>query len=110
MSGTDKPHIVPELPETLDLNGEALELGSRVRSFSHDGRDVEGERASFVEGVLEGVCRDFPDCLRYAIKVDRHVSGGKESDRLVGEHVFPPLNGTPSWLGGETSGVEKIGT
>jgi hypothetical protein len=105
--------ILEQLPETRDVNDNPIELGARVRSFDfahHDGigRDLEGERAAYVEGVVEGSCEDFGDCTRYAIRVERQVAGGLEVDHLVGERVFPPLNGTKTWLGSETCGVEKI--
>jgi hypothetical protein len=109
MSFKKRAAIEQDLPETRDRNDAVLEVGARVRSFDFPdvARELEGERACYVEGVVEGVCRDFPDCPRYAIKVDRQVFAGKETDHLVGEHVFPPLNGTPTWLGGTTDAVEK---
>jgi hypothetical protein len=105
-----EPRIEKDLPETADRNGEALELGARVRSFDFpwQTREAEGETACYVEGVLEGVCRDFPDCPRYAIKVDRQLFAGERRDDLVGEWVFPPLNGTPGMFTKKCDGVEKV--
>jgi len=85
----------------------AIETGDRVRSYDFPGfRDD-----SYVEGVVEGVTdpdthEHFRDCARYVIRVERQVAGGQEVDYLVGELVYPPLNGTPSMLGGVTNGVE----
>lgn len=107
-----KPKIEVDLPETRDRNGAVIVVGARVRSFDfpyrEDTRVAEGESACYVEGVVEGVCRDFPDCPRYAIKVDRQLFAGEERTELVGEHCFPPLNGTSAMFGGECDGVEKV--
>ena len=107
------PKITKALPETQDRAGRVINVGSRVRSYDFAdgefGRDSEGERACYAEGVVEGVCENFFDCPRYAIRVERRMFGGKERPALnVGEHVFPPLNGTPSWTGQKCDGVEVL--
>lgn len=106
-------------------------VGDRVRSFdfarpgTDDGRDLEGERACYMEGVVEAIVREdghgvrFPDCDRYRIRVDRIVFAGHEQTPESpmwayrfppGEDplVFPPVNGTPT-MGGTCDGVEVIG-
>ncbi len=91
-----------------------IQVGDRVRSFDFAdtfedgeqfGRDLEGERACYVEGRVEEFVR-VEGCLRYRILVDRDVFGGKESDRRVGRYVTPPVNGTPKSFGGVTEFVE----
>ena len=73
--------------------------GTRVRSFDFDGRDVEGERACFVEGTVVGF-RELEGCTRYDIIVDRRVFGGEDCAlSMDGERVFPPVNGTPRCSG-----------
>ena len=94
----------------------SISIGSRVRSFdfagnltdgTRTGRDLEGERACFVEG--EVVAFDHQEgCKRYRILVDYDVFGGEESSRRVGTLVYPPVNGTPSFLGGVTDFVEEL--
>ena len=91
--------------------------GSKVRSFDFSqtfsgevfGRDLEGKRASYVEGRVVSI-QIHPhfgyDC--YEILVERDVFGGKESDRRVGRKVYPPVNGTPKSLGGECDSVELL--
>ena len=88
-----------------------IQVGDRVRSFdfstSPGGRDLEGERACYVEGRVEDLV-EVEGCLRYRILVDRDVFAGEESDRRVGRHVTPPVNGTRSTLGGATDFVELV--
>jgi len=93
-----------DLPSTYDNDNNALEIGTRVRSFDfpfNEESKEEGPRACWIEGPIEGVCRDFPDCPRYVIRVDRQVFAGKEKTDLIGECIYPPLNGTPRSFGGE---------
>ena len=82
--------------------------GTRVRSFDFDGRDVEGERACFVEGTVVGFC-ELEGCTRYDIIVDRRVFGGEDCALSAdGERVFPPVNGTPKLFGGVCDGVVAL--
>ena len=87
-------------------------IGTRVRSFDFTGpgeygRDLEGERACYVEG--EVVAFDhLQGCPRYRILVDRDVFGGKEEETRLGDLVYPPINGTPTWGGNITNYVEAI--
>ncbi len=103
--------IESDLPFTRDSHGRPIVVGSIVRSFDFDGLGeaaVEGERACFVEGEVIGVSRDGWDCPRYAIRPIRRVFAGKELPEERLETVFPPLNGTDAWLGGETKGVVVV--
>ena len=81
----------------------SISVGDRVRSFdfatSPGGRDLEGERACYVEGVVEDLVR-IDGCLRYKILVERDVFGGKEGSTRVGRYMHPPVNGTPRLIGG----------
>lgn len=89
-------------------------IGSRVRSFDFPhNRDVEGERACYVEGTVTAIgwMDVFPDCPRYEIRVERIVFGGEEIalNRDSRTHVYPPANGTRSLLSGDlTDGVVLI--
>ena len=93
-----------------------IEIGNQVRSFDFAltlddgaqlGRDLEGERACYVEGVVESFI-ELEGCQRYKIRVDRDVFGGEESDRRVGNMIYPPVNGTPKLLGRVTDYVELV--
>ena len=88
-----------------------IQVGSKVRSFDFDaapgGRSLEGPRACYVEGTVIGFVK-HEGCDRYEIRVERDVFGGEDSDRRIGRVVIPPLNGTPSMLGGTTNFVELV--
>ncbi len=81
----------------------SIQVGDRVRSFdfatSPGGRDLEGERACYVEGVVEELVR-VDGCLRYKIRVERDVFGGEDCTVRVGRYCHPPVNGTPRLIGG----------
>ena len=85
-----------------------VKVGTRVRGYDFDNRNLVGDRASYIEGVIESIGVFSEGCDRYAIRVDRDVFGGKESKARVGQLVFPPLNGTPSLFGGVTNFVEVL--
>lgn len=88
---------------------DEIKVGSRVRSFDFFHRDLEGERACYVEGVVETVGEVIEGCPRYAIRVTRSVFGGKPSKRYSEDAVvYPPVNGTPSLLSGLTNYVELL--
>ena len=83
-----------------------IKVGDKVRSFDFPhSRDVDGDRACYVEGVVEGF-KEVEGCERYVVRVDRKVFTGKEED-ILGRYpyVFPPVNGTPRLLGGVCDGV-----
>jgi hypothetical protein len=108
-----EPVIEADLPSTTDSSEAEIVVGARVLSFDFpmvEQTMVEGEHACWYEGVVEGICRNlFHDCPRYAIRVERQVFAGKEVEDLIGEHIFPPLNGLEQTLSsGLTCGVELI--
>ena len=81
-------------------------VGDRIRSFDFanapGGRDLEGPRACYVEGlVAEFVTGE--GTLRYRVLVDREVFGGKECTVRVDRYAHPPVNGLP--CAGDTEGV-----
>ena len=88
-----------------------IKVGSKVRSFDFArgdrGRQLEGERACYIEGVVEGF-KDLEGCERYVIRVDRKVWAGEEVEKPYRGHVYPPVNGTPTSLGGVCDGVELV--
>ena len=84
-------------------NHENFILGQKVRSFDFDGRDLEGERACYVEGTVSYTDKKGV----YAIAVNKTVFGGEVKPTPAGKIVYAPLNGTPT-IGGFTNGVELI--
>lgn len=51
------------------------------------------------------------DCPRYKIRVLTRVWDGQVENfekEMPDGYVYPPVNGTPTWLGGETNGVVKV--
>jgi hypothetical protein len=89
-----------------------IKVGDRVRSFDFGSREVVGETACFVEGVVRNITHPsvdtkFRDCPHYEIRVDRRVFAGDEiNGAIIGGLVYPPVNGTPSTFGGVTNYVE----
>ena len=82
-----------------------LNVGERVRSFDFDSRELKGESACYIEGIIEKVNGV------YKIKVERQVFAGEEisgAGSLVGKYVFPPINGSRKLFGGEFNAVVKI--
>ena len=88
-----------------------VQVGDRVRSFDFIqgdfGRDLEGERACYVEGVVEALV-EREGCPRYEIRVELDIFGGDECNHRVGNLVYPPVNGTPHLFGGSCDNVEKL--
>lgn len=96
---------------TTDLNGQPIAVGTRVRSYDFPlmtreglalGMETEGERACYMEGVIEAIGEDdLEGCRRYRILVDRIVRSGVEAPVNVvdGQRplIYPPLNGTPTF-------------
>lgn len=82
-------------------------VGDKVRSFDfHYMRDLEGPRSCYMEGQVVGLER-IEGCWRYKIEVTRCVGGGKERSDFPAV-IYPPVNGTPTWTGRVTDGVEVI--
>ena len=84
-----------------------IKIGNKVRSFDfHYMRDLEGPRSCYMEGVVTGI-EEVRGCDRYVIVVDRCIAAGKERSDFP-EVIYPPVNGTPTWMGRVTDGVEVI--
>jgi len=81
--------------------------GDLVRSFDFESRDLDGSRACYIEGIVEGIEEDggngYP---AYRIRVSRRVIGGKETP--FEGRVYPPVNGTERLFGGVTDFVTLI--
>lgn len=88
--------------EKLDLSNDEnevfdeIKVGDKVKSFDFKGIDsayIQGEVTGFE--IMEG-------CKRYVIKTEKRIFDGKEI-ALADDHpektVYPPVNGTPSFLG-----------
>jgi hypothetical protein len=88
-----------------------IQVGDKVRSFDFAqgdfGRELYGDRACYVEGVVESFV-EREGCPRYEVRVEVDVFGGEESDRRVGNLVYPPVNGTPKSFGGACDNVELV--
>ena len=102
-----------------DIHGRPIEIGTRVRS--HDfafglkgrtapmGMEREGDMASYVEGVVTAIGEvSIEGCPRYTITPFIRVVRGRAEDAEGGHPIHPPVNGTPSTMGGVTCGVEVI--
>jgi len=96
-----------------------IQVGDKVRSFdfadtlrdgTEYGRDLEGERACYVEGTVVGFDDENFECRRYKIEVSRRVFGGKEDSTIDPREavVYPPVNGTPKLSRGVCNSVERI--
>ena len=120
------PAIAPAaLTPMVDVYGNTLEIGCRIRSFSSPfelddgrvtGREVRGRRVRYFEGVLLAIGEiEHDGCRRYSIQVDKRVSGsgGDITEEPVPTDdpwalVIPPLNGTPSTGGEHMFGVVRV--
>lgn len=85
-----------------------MKIGDTVRSFDFDGRELEGSGACYVEGKLVGIDSTHFDCPRYVIHVKKRIFDGKRIEGDGNEFVYPPVNGTPTWLGGVCDGVVLV--
>lgn len=86
-----------------------IEIGSKVRSFDFDHRDLEGDNAFYVEGkVVNILSGGVYGCDRYVILVGRQIFQGEEVDYHIGKEILPPVNGIPNLFGGITDGVELL--
>lgn len=107
LSKEEAQELKKELDQALALSTLTIGVGDRVRSY-----DFEGRSDCYVEGVVTGF-KERDSCTRYVIEVDTEVFEGKPVDKSstrskIGELVFPPVNGTPTTLGGTCNGVIKL--
>lgn len=77
--------------------------GDRVRSY-----DFGGVRTCYAEGVVEAITDPMEGCRRYKLRVESRVMDGQIIPIEDESYVYPPVNGTPSTLGGVTNCVERI--
>jgi hypothetical protein len=110
--------MISTLSATSDRNGKTLCVGDTVRSYDCDMLDLP----IYTEGILQAIGEDvYEGCPRYRILIVRHhrpVSGSSAAESMTYEyvyphhddpqHVYPPVNGTPTTSGAITSGVVKI--
>lgn len=83
-----------------------ININDEVRSFDFDSRDLEGEAACFVEGIVTDLTH-FAGCYRYDIQVTRRVYAGEEVEVKEGERVLHKFNGAPTPQRWAASGVEQ---
>jgi len=114
----EKQVLIPadNLDENRDIYGQSIGVGTRVRT--HDfalgykdgqkplGYDESGDRACWMEGIVTDTRTVMEGCKRYTIDVDTRCVLGKTEK--YEDTVYPPLNGTPSTMGGITAGVVNI--
>ncbi len=86
-------------------------VADRVRSFDFCYHlDTSGPNACFVDGVVIAIPESGQNAGRYQILVTRQVFAGEERSgpqSLVGEYVYPPLNGREG-IFGTLCGVVRI--
>ena len=86
----------------------SIEIGSKVRSFDFDSRDLVGENAFYVEGVVVDISETSCNG-RYSILVEKQIFRGEEANYHVGTIVYPPVNGLLNIVtGNKTDGVELL--
>lgn len=86
---------------------DEIKIGDVVRSFDFNSRDLKGERACYVEGVVEGTT-EIEGCTRYKIRVTKRIWAGLKTPIKGDGYCYPPLNGTPKLFGGVCDFVEKL--
>ena len=96
---------------------ENIIIGDTVRSYDFAegpyGRDLDGERACYVEGTVVEIItagdddRELqPGVTYYNIACHLRVWGGER--KATDETVYAPINGTPTMLGRTLTGVTQI--
>ena len=81
-----------------------VKIGDTVRSYDFEER-LESMRQCYVEGVVDSIT-DLEGCDRYKIRTIKRVFGGEIVPH--DEFYYPPVNGTPTWLGGVCNNVEAV--
>ena len=82
-----------------------IEVGDLVRSY--DFNDIDD---CYVEGIVIEMGVRMQGSDRYKIAPVKSVQNGEECpDSLRLNHfIYPPVNGTQSWMGGVTNCVKRI--
>jgi hypothetical protein len=99
----------PVIPAPADITYDTIAVGDTVKSLDFPD-DPAKDDTCFVEGVVTNIIQGR-DCPRYEIRVSRRVFGRKVMEiEEVAEPVliYPPVNGTPTFLGGVCHGVHKL--
>jgi hypothetical protein len=86
----------------------SIKIGSKVRSFDFESRDLTGQNSFYVEGVVVDIS-DMSGNGRYSILVEKQIFRGEEANYHVGTIVYPPVNGQFNIVtGNKTDGVELL--
>lgn len=97
-------------PKQTKMENTEIKVGDKVRSFDFPvhNKEIEGEEACYVEGIVEDIGRfiDWQPCDMYKIKCTKKVFTGKEIDHE--EYYYVPVNGTGRTGGGVCDGVVKV--
>lgn len=89
------------------VDPEDIQIGDRVKSLEFP--DYHGGQPRTTDCYVIGIVRGFvePDCWRYDIEVEEDIWKGKPANNPR-SRVVPPVNGTPTQLGGICNGVTKV--
>jgi|TARA_B100000035_G_scaffold270098_1_gene244278 hypothetical protein len=87
-----------------------VKVGDKVRSFDFHYRDIDGENACYVEGIVESIeGHPIGGGGKYAkFKITRKIFGGEEREETLGEYNWAPQNGQEDWTGKLTNHMEVI--
>ncbi len=99
----------------VELTLPVVNVGDRVRSWDQPDCRTGPHAHGIIGTVLAVSVRSVPmengqeytfDCPRYAIMVEKYFDENGET--LVDKQhiVYPPMNGTPTWMGNICNGVE----
>lgn len=90
---------------------DEIQVGDTVRSYDFPDDDREDAKGCYAEGVVEKIDHfafDGRECLRYQIAVQRRFWQGKPDTSAGRATIYPPVNGSKSWLGKVYNGVVKV--
>ncbi len=82
--------------------GQEIKVGDKVRSYDFV-TDGEANAGCYVEGKVVAIENNT-----YKILVNKRVFSNEEKEVTGEGYIYPPINGTMSFMGGETCGVQKI--
>jgi len=98
---------VPIIEHGMVEHGGAVpvQAGDYVRSY-----DFDRVYDCYVEGIVIEVGVEMQGCKRYKIAPVKSVQDDVECpDSLRLNHfIYPPINGTPNWMGGVTNCVRLL--
>ena len=102
------PKALAQADAALGLDVEA---GDLVRSYDFPDAIKDVDRpSSYVEGTVVRITGAREGCQRYEIRVLRACRGDGSARSIADNEtlVWPPVNFTPTSLGGLTHGVRKL--